>query len=166
MANRMVLDHSSLTPDLIQALLGLSAKLTGGAVTARLRHLLDLRVSQMNGCHFCIAMHGREALEEGDSSARVDAVAAWRDSPLFTEPERAALAWAETLTAADPDEAARDAVLADLRQHFDDAAISRLSYAVAAINAWNRLGLAAYRHPPVAATAATAAATKADAIHA
>lgn len=148
MGNRMVLDHPSLTPDLMQALLGLSARLTGGAITARLRHLVDLRVSLMNGCHFCIAMHSREALEDGDSRDRLDAVAAWRDSTLFTPAERAALAWAESLTAADPDESARDAAMAEVRRHFDDAAISRLSYAIAAINAWNRLGLAAYRHHP------------------
>lgn len=156
MGNRMVLDHPSLTPDLMQALLGLSARLTGGVVTARLRHLVDLRVSQMNGCHFCIAMHSREALAEGDSRERLEAVAAWRDSPLFTDPERAALAWAESLTAADPDEAARDATMAELRRHFDDAAVSRLSYTIAAINAWNRLGLAAYRHQPATADAAHA----------
>jgi AhpD family alkylhydroperoxidase len=110
-----------------------------------LRHLIDVRVSLMNECHFCINMHTKEALDGGDTQERVSALTHWQISSLFTEREKAALAWAEALTrqAAQPE---IEALHADLERHFTSEEIATLTIAIAAIIAWNRIGIASYRH--------------------
>lgn len=114
----------------------------------RLRHLLDVRVSQINGCAFCLDMHLREAREHGESTQRLDTLAGWRESPFFTAAERSALALAEALTRIADVGSVPDVVHDEAARHFDDETIARIAFAVAAINSWNRLVLASQTLPP------------------
>ncbi|MDB5977585.1 MAG: carboxymuconolactone decarboxylase family protein [Nevskia sp.] len=108
--------------------------------------LVKLRASQLNGCAFCIAMHTRDALKHGISQERMHLLNAWREAPLYSEREQAALAWTEALTFITQGHAA-DAVYEQVRQQFSAEETASLSFAIAAINIWNRLSISA-RTPP------------------
>jgi AhpD family alkylhydroperoxidase len=127
-------------------LVTLSRTVHGSGMEPGLLHLVSLRVSQMNGCSYCVDLHYRDALAKDVPPRKVNAVAAWRDAPFFTERERAALAWAETLTRMDA-EAAPDAIYDQVAARFDDAELANLTYGVAAINAWNRVSVGFRRSP-------------------
>lgn len=118
----------------------LAGQRSKGPIGAGLAHLVELRASQLNGCHFCRELHAREARKAGETEARLGALADWRDSDAFSPAERAALDWAEALTRRDP--AAIRAGRATLAAHFDRQQRAALTVAVAAINAWNTVGLA------------------------
>src|SRR5260370_29204368 len=105
---------------------------------AGLLHPVYLRASQINGCAFCVDMHTREALGDGEQQKRLDMLVAWRESPLYSERERAALGWAEAVTQVECTRAPDD-VYEEARRHFDEAGIANLTLAVAMINAWNRM---------------------------
>ena len=115
----------------------------GGAseIEQGLAHLVDLRASQLNGCAFCVDMHVKEARIDGERELRLHHVVTWRESPLFSPRERAALAWTEALTQLNPD-GVSDALYAEMREHFDARALAALSFRVVAINGWNRLNVA------------------------
>lgn len=136
-------DMSADAPELYAALSNVSKALEHAGLPGGLNHLIDLRVSQLNGCAYCIGLHTSWALRDGERRERLEAVADWRDSALFTPDERAAFAWAEALT--QRQHAALDGLHADLGQHFDRAQIAALTMAVATINAWNRVGIATHR---------------------
>ncbi|HEY9109032.1 MAG TPA: carboxymuconolactone decarboxylase family protein [Roseateles sp.] len=108
--------------------------------------LVDIRASQLNGCAFCLDMHVKQAKIHGERELRLHHVAIWRESPLFSPKERAALAWTEALTRIPP-EGISDAAYAEVREHFQDDELSELTWRVAAINGWNRLNIA-FRNPP------------------
>ncbi|HEY4345615.1 MAG TPA: carboxymuconolactone decarboxylase family protein [Parvibaculum sp.] len=128
----------------ITKLMGVNEALTA-SFDHKLRHIIDIRVSLMNECHFCINMHTKEALDGGDTQERVSALNHWQTSTLFDAREKAALAWAEALTrSASQDEI--DALCTDLEPHFSKEDIALLTVAVAHINAWNRIGIASNRH--------------------
>src|SRR5689334_8922128 len=106
------------------------------------RELVNLRASQINGCGFCTDMHTKEAAAAGETAVRLALVAAWRESTVFTEAERAALAFTEEGTRlADAHQGVSDATWARVREHYDDDQIAALVYLVAMINAANRLGV-------------------------
>ncbi|ODN70232.1 Carboxymuconolactone decarboxylase family protein [Methylobrevis pamukkalensis] len=109
-------------------------------IEAKLRHLVDLRVSQINGCAFCVDMHTKQARIAGERELRLHHVAIWRDSPLFDARERAALEWAETLTTLPP-HGVPDEIYDRVRQHLADRELSDLTFVVMAINAWNRVSV-------------------------
>ncbi len=138
-------------PVLYKAMHAVTAAIRASGLPTGLVHLVDLRVSQINGCAYCIDLHGQEARHDGDSAERVAAVADWAESSLFDPAERAAFAWAEALTRSQRDRL--DDVHRALQRHFDDAQIAALTVAVAQINAWNRIGIAQHRDAdaPVAA---------------
>ncbi|MCW7540254.1 carboxymuconolactone decarboxylase family protein [Aquabacterium sp. A7-Y] len=145
------LDHPTLAPKAYQALVALHAALEGGSLGTRLLDLVYLRVSQLNGCAFCIDMHWRDLIAHDEDPRRLNALPGWREAPFFTARERAALQWAERLTGLvgrDP-HAPEDAEFAELRQHFSEVEAAELCYAIAAINAWNRLGVGL--RPPISA---------------
>ncbi len=123
-------------PEAYKAVLGLE-KYVRGSVDKMLLHLLKLRASQINGCAFCVDMHVKEALDDGEDPQRLHLLVAWRESPLYTEKERAALAWTESLTNL-ARTGAPDADFDALRPHFSEAEIVNLTVAIAAINVWNR----------------------------
>ncbi len=103
--------------------------------------LLDLRVSQLNGCAYCLALHAVQAREAGVEQRRLDTLAAWRESPLFTPAERAALAFADAVTLLGP-EGVPDGVYAAAGEHFDDERLTGLLMTVVVMNAWNRIAIA------------------------
>jgi AhpD family alkylhydroperoxidase len=104
--------------------------------------LVQLRASQVNGCAYCIDMHWKDLRALGESEQRLYGLSAWRESPYYTGKERAALAWTEAVTWL-ADERVRDEVYEEARVHFGKKGLADLTLAVAAINAWNRLSIAA-----------------------
>jgi AhpD family alkylhydroperoxidase len=104
--------------------------------------LVGLRASQINGCAVCLDMHGRGARKAGETDERLLTLAAWRETPYFTEPERAALALTEAGTRlADRAEPISDEVFEQAAKHYDEPALAALVVAITAINAWNRLNV-------------------------
>lgn len=106
-----------------------------------LLHLIKLRASQINGCAFCLDMHWKDLRAIGEEEKRLYALDAWREFPYYSDRERAALAWTEAMTLVTNGHVP-DAVYEEVRPHFNDKELSDLSIAVAAINAWNRMGIA------------------------
>jgi AhpD family alkylhydroperoxidase len=106
----------------------------------KLLELVKVRVSQMNGCAHCLHMHRQDALKQGETEDRLLLLNAWRESELYTDRERAALAWAESLTRI-AESHAPDAVYEEARSAFSDDELVALSIGVAMINAWNRLAI-------------------------
>ncbi|MBU1359103.1 MAG: carboxymuconolactone decarboxylase family protein [Gammaproteobacteria bacterium] len=132
------LPWTELAPQTFKAMRGVNAALADSTLGARLIDLVQLRVSQMNGCAFCVDMHARDLLTEGEDSQRLHGLAAWREMGFFTDRERAALAWAESLTRV-ADSHAPDERFNPLKAHFGDQEIVELTIAVAQINLWNRV---------------------------
>lgn len=142
------LDFFAAEPSLMKAVLALNAAVERSGLETGLLHLVKLRASQINGCSFCVDMHSREARRDGESEQRVHLVAAWRESPLFTARERAALAWTEKLTrlAEGPVD---DDLHATVAGQFDEAELVRLNVMIGMINVWNRLCVAFHAIHPV-----------------
>jgi AhpD family alkylhydroperoxidase len=124
---------------------GLNAlsKAISGANVPISRELVHLRASQINGCSVCVDMHARAARKGGESEARVFGVAAWRETPYFSDAERAALALTETLTRlADRVDQVPDAIWDAAAEHFDETQLGALVLDIATVNLWNRLNIA------------------------
>ena len=130
----------------VQAMQGIEAWLLR-TLEPRLLALVKLRASQINGCAYCLHMHTADALKQGERLERVILLDAWHESSLFTERERAALAWAESLTRI-AETHAPDDVYEEARKHFSQDELVNLSIAVAMINAWNRLAIGARAQHP------------------
>lgn len=139
-------DVSTLAEPIYQGLYRASDAAAASSLGAGFKHLIDLRVSQMNKCHFCQNLHLDWGKRDGVAQARLDAVADWRQAEVFTPAEKVAFAWAEILTAQDEDQV--ETVLAQLRQHWSETEIAELTMVVAIINAWNRVGISAYDARP------------------
>ena len=138
-------------PDAMKALLALSKAAQSSTVPAATHKLIHLRVSQVNGCSVCVDMHARELKDAGEKDERIWGVGAWRESPFFSDAERAAIALAECVTRlADRPDAVPDAVWDDAADHYDEKELSSLLVSIAAINVWNRLN-AATRQPVTSA---------------
>jgi AhpD family alkylhydroperoxidase len=125
----------------MKAMYGLEAYLAKCGLEASLRHLLKLRVSQINGCAYCIDMHWKDLRAGGETEQRLYMLDAWRESPFYSERERAALAWAEAVTLITEGHAP-DEVFEEARKQFSEAELVNLTLAVVAINGWNRLSIA------------------------
>jgi AhpD family alkylhydroperoxidase len=135
--SRLSTHYSKLTPEAFQKLLDLSYSLHGSSLGVPLLELVKLRISQINGCAYCVDMHTRALLEGGEDTQRLALLPAWRECEAFFSPEeRAALAWAEGANAFAP-EAEMDAAFAELSKHFGEKEIAELSFAVAVLNTWN-----------------------------
>jgi AhpD family alkylhydroperoxidase len=133
--------YDATSPNPYDAMDGLETYLAACAIEQPLVHLVKLRVSQINGCAYCIDMHWKDLRALGEPESRLYALDAWRESPQYTPRERAALAWAEAVTLI-AGEGVPDAVYDETRVQFDEHAIGDLTLAVATINAWNRLSIA------------------------
>jgi AhpD family alkylhydroperoxidase len=129
--------------ELYRAMIGLDRAAHSAGLEPLLHELVKIRASQINGCAYCVDMHTRDARKLGESERRLYALAAWRESPLFTERERAAFEFTEAVThishAGVPDD-----VYAGAAAHFDRAELAALLYAVTSINAWNRLAISTH----------------------
>jgi AhpD family alkylhydroperoxidase len=137
------MNHPALVvPDAMKALHALSAT-TQQALPQKLLELVHLRASQINGCSACVDMHPKIARKAGETDERLFSVAAWRDTPYFTEGERAALALTEAMTRlSDRADPVPDAIWNDAAKHYDEAELANLLLAIASINVWNRLNVA------------------------
>lgn len=135
------LNYAKTAPEVYRAMLVLEKTINGSGLDATLLDLLRLRVSQINGCAYCIDMHAKDLRARGESEQRVYLLNAWRESPFYSEPERTALAWAEALTEL-PEEPVSDEMYERARQHFSEAELANLTLAVVSINGWNRLNIA------------------------
>jgi AhpD family alkylhydroperoxidase len=135
------------SPATYQALLALQAAVDKSGLEKPLLELVKIRASQINKCAYCLHMHTRDARKGGESEERIYLIDAWHESPLYTERERAALAWTEALTLL-PETGAPDDVYAQVAAQFSEAEIASLTLAIGAINIWNRFGVG-YRlvHP-------------------
>jgi AhpD family alkylhydroperoxidase len=135
------LNYPKTSPATYQALLALQAAVDKGGLEKPLLELVKIRASQINKCAFCLHMHTRDARKAGVSEERIYLLEAWRESPLYSDRERAALAWTEALTLL-PETGAPDEVYAQVAAQFSEAEIVALTLAVGAINLWNRFGVA------------------------
>jgi len=113
-----------------------------GRLEPALIELVLMRASQINGCAYCLDMHSKDALAAGETGQRLHVLPAWRETTLFSERERIALAWTEELTELSSPQAVSDALYEQARQHFDDAALVDLILLIGVINSFNRLNIA------------------------
>jgi AhpD family alkylhydroperoxidase len=134
------LNYPKASPATYQALLALQATVDRCGLEKPLLELVKIRASQINKCAFCLHMHTRDARKVGVSEERIYLLDAWQESPLYTDRERAALAWTEALTLL-PETGAPDEVYAGVAEQFSEAEIVSLTLAIGAINLWNRFGV-------------------------
>lgn len=134
-------DYYSLSANLAKAYMAFSLAAKASAIEPAIRDLVTIRASQLNGCAFCLDMHVKEAKLAGERELRLHHVAIWRESPLFDERERAALAWTEALTRLG-EEGVSDTAYAAVRAVLSEKELSDLTFLVVAINGWNRLSIA------------------------
>ena len=138
--HKLRLPYSTLSPAAYQGLLATKAALDHSTLGKPLIELVYLRISQINGCAFCLEMHAKALRAGGMSQVKLDSLAGWRVSAQFDARERAALEWTESLVHV-ADTHAPDSDFAPLQQHFSDAEISDLSFAIALMSAFNRLAI-------------------------
>jgi AhpD family alkylhydroperoxidase len=139
MINRAKYNH--LSPETYKSLLAFDKTLSDSPIEQKIRDLVKIRASQLNGCMFCLDMHVKEAALHGESELRLHHVALWHESPLFNDREKAALHWAELLTSLDH-QGIEDEDYLEAAAHFSEKEISDLTLFIVSINAWNRLGVA------------------------
>lgn len=132
--------YSELSPNVYAGLVQASIALEKSSLERPLLELLYLRVSQINGCAFCLEMHSKALRKSGVAQNKLDALAGWRVSAHFSDAERAALAWAESVTHI-AESHAEDAVYQPLLDHFSARQISDLTFAISLMNAFNRLAV-------------------------
>lgn len=136
------IDYLQQAPELFRKLVDFNLLIKkGGQVEEAIGDLIAIRASQLNGCGFCLDMHLKQAKIHGEQELRLHHLAIWRESPLFSPRERAALAWTEVLTRL-PDHGVPDDLYAATLAEFSAAGIVELTYLVMTINAWNRVNVA------------------------
>lgn len=134
------LDYAKVAPNALKAMLELEKYMVTSGLERTLYELVKTRASQINGCAYCIDMHTKDARKAGETEQRLYALNAWRETPFFTERERAALEWTECLTLISENDIP-DTLYDSVRKHFDEKEIVALSMAIVAINGWNRLAI-------------------------
>lgn len=135
------IEGAKVAPGGYHAMLGLESYLHQCSLEIPLIHLVKLRASQLNGCAYCIDMHWKDLRAIGETEQRLYGLDAWQESPYYSERERAALAWTEAVTLITRGHVA-DEVYEAVRPHFSDKELADLTFAIATINAWNRLAIA------------------------
>ncbi|HYS63937.1 MAG TPA: carboxymuconolactone decarboxylase family protein [Paraburkholderia sp.] len=140
------LDFYKASPAAIKALMGVEQYVGKSALEKSLTELVRLRASQINGCAYCVDMHTTDARKGGETERRLATVVVWRETPFFTDRERAALEWTEALTLVSH-EHVPDAVWQAVRPHFSDEELGDLTLLISAINAWNRFAIAFRKLP-------------------
>ena len=134
------LNYREIAPDGFKAMAGLEQYLRRSSIEPALLHLVKLRASQINGCAYCIDLHSKDARRGGETEQRLYCLSVWRECPFYTDRERAAFEWTEAVTLI-TDGHVPDDVFERVRKHFNDKELVDLNYAVAAINAWNRIAI-------------------------
>ena len=132
----------------VKAMGGVETYLAGSSIEKSLLHLIKFRVSQINGCAFCLDVHSKDLRESGETEQRLYLLDAWRESPFYSDRERAALSWAEALTLITADHVP-DEIYEAARKEFNEQELFDLTLAVTTINTWNRFGIAFRTTPGV-----------------
>ena len=127
--------------DVMKAMLGLNAPYEGSTLEPALLELVKIRASQLNGCGYCLDMHTKDARHAGETEQRLYLVSVWWEAPLYSDRERAALAWTEAVTKLE-NQRVPDQVYEQARAQFSEEELVRLTLAVVAINGWNRFNCA------------------------
>jgi AhpD family alkylhydroperoxidase len=140
------IDYNKASPEAFQAMLGLEKCVRRSGLEQSLLDLVRMRASQINGCAYCLDMHSKDARAAGETEQRLYELNAWRETPFYTDRERAALAWTETITRI-ADTHAPDDDFQEVREQFDENELVDLTLAIVAINGWNRLSIG-FRVPP------------------
>jgi AhpD family alkylhydroperoxidase len=135
------IDYKKVGPDAFDAMLGIEACVHRSELQPSLLELVKTRVSQINGCAYCLDMHTRDARVAGETEQRLYLLSAWREAPVYSDRERAALAWAEAVTQISTSHVTDD-LYVEVRRHFDEKELVDLTLAVIGINGWNRLAIA------------------------
>ena len=134
------LDYAKASPEAFKAMVQMEGVVRRSGIDSKLLELIKIRASQLNGCAYCIDMHTKDARFKGENEQRIYALDAWRETPFFTQQERAALAWAETLTNIQIGHAP-DAVYQELSRNFSAEERVSLTLAITTINVWNRIAI-------------------------
>ena len=134
------LDYGKAAPGAIRSLVAIDRYLSDSGLEKSLLHLVKLRSSQINRCAYCIDTHSKEARAAGETEQRLYGLSAWQDAPFYTDKERAALAWTESLTLIS-DHHVSDELYQQARAHFNETELVNLTLAVIVINGWNRIGI-------------------------
>lgn len=134
------LDYMKAAPETMRAMSALNRAVNQSGLEKALLELVKLRASQLNGCGYCIDMHSKDARTHGETEQRLYALSAWRETPFYTERERAALEWTENVTLISQSQVS-DALYARMQQHFTDEELVNLTMAIVVINGWNRLAI-------------------------
>ncbi len=140
------LNYAKTSPQGVHAMLTLERYIHECGFDERLIHLGKTRASQINGCAYCLDMHTKDARANGETEQRLYALNAWRETPFFSERERASLAWTEAVTCVTKGHVPDD-VYELAREHFDEKQLVDLTFAVVALNGWNRLAIASRTVP-------------------
>jgi AhpD family alkylhydroperoxidase len=144
MTARIDLMHA--TPGIMQAMFGLEKQISRAGLDGKLLDLVRMRASQLNGCAYCLDMHSKDARAAGETEQRLYGLEAWRETPYYSDRERAALEWTEALTLVAQTHAPDD-VYERVRAQFPESELLHLTLAIVAINGWNRLNIAARTVP-------------------
>ncbi len=139
-------NYAKVAPGIYEAMDALDTYLASCGLEEKLLHLVRLRASQLNGCAYCLDMHWKDLRALSESEQRLYSLDAWRETPFYSDRERAALAWTEAVTRV-ADGHVPDAAHDEARAQLDEGELAKLTLAVAAINAWNRLSIAARLMP-------------------
>lgn len=134
------LDYGATAPGALSAMSGLERYVRGSGLERNLLELVKVRASQINGCAYCLDMHWKDARAAGETEQRLYSLSAWRETPFYTDRERAALQWAEVLTRLSEADVS-DHVYEEARQQFSEEELVNLTMAVVVINGWNRLAV-------------------------
>ena len=134
------LNYMKIAPESIKGLLEIEKYVAESGLDRKVFELVKLRASQINGCAYCIDMHTKDARSEGETEQRLYGLNAWKETPFYSEKERAALAWTEALTLISEKEIS-DSLYNKVKEHFDDQKTIALTMAIVAINSWNRLAI-------------------------
>jgi AhpD family alkylhydroperoxidase len=136
------IDYTRVAPQILRPLFSLQGPIESSGIEPAVLELVKMRASQINGCAYCLDMHSKDARAEGETEQRLYLLNAWREAPsLYSERERAALAWTEAVTLVSEGHVP-DAVYEEVRGHFTEQELVALTLAVVAINGWNRLNVA------------------------
>src|SRR6478735_10814440 len=142
------IDAMKVAPGAYKAMAGLQAYVDQSGLEKSLVELVKIRTSQINGCAFCLVMHTNDARKQGETDDRMHLLNAWREAPVFSERERAALAWAEAITLVAEGHVPDD-VYDEARKHFSEKELVDLTLAIVTINGWNRISIATRAQPHV-----------------
>lgn len=133
-------NYLKVSPELIEAYSGAAKALENSSIEPKLRYLIELRVSQINGCAYCVGLHTRQLRGEGEDQKRLDSLVVWHEVTYFDDRERAALEWAEAVTRIESSRAP-DSLYEKVSKHLSEKEIVDLTFVIANMNLWNRIAI-------------------------